>query len=190
MVPTTKNAAVTRKVHSLPIRATIAPPRAGPRIAPTRAVTARQALPSGKRRSGSIEGRIAPDAGNPSASPAPIMKTTRAIIHVGRSVTVTKTKTTVRIARKRSAEIMMYLRLYRSAQTPPARARITEDRTREARIRPRVVAVPPASRMVTASAIGKAEEPMTTRSPDNQSKTKSRCSRSFFSVTSGQRREV
>jgi hypothetical protein len=69
----------------------------------------------------------------------------------------------------------MYLRLYRSAQTPPARASKTEERTREARIRPKVVAVPPASRTVTASAIGKAEDPMTTRSPDNLLSQEVRC---------------
>jgi hypothetical protein len=42
----------------------------------------------------------------------------------------------------------------------------TPDRTRTARIRPSVVALPPASRTVTASATGNADIAMTVRIPE------------------------
>jgi len=48
----------------------------------------------------------------------------------------------------------------------PASVKIVPANTRDAKIRPRSVAVPPLSRMLIASAIGKAEEPITKISPE------------------------
>jgi hypothetical protein len=56
---------------------------------------------------------------------------------------------------------MTRLRGRRSAHTPAIGEKITEDKTRAAKINPREVASPPASKTVTASAMGKADEPRT-----------------------------
>jgi hypothetical protein len=68
----------------------------------------------------------------------------------------------------KSAPIITFRRGKRSAQTPAKGAKTTPDKTRAPRIKPKVVAVPPASRTVTASAIGKAEAPKTKIVLDNQ----------------------
>ncbi|CAB4367072.1 unannotated protein [freshwater metagenome] len=61
------------------------------------------------------------------------------------------------IARNPSATIKIVLRGNRSTQTPPMGAKRTPESTRAAKIIPSVVALPPASRTVTARAMGKAD---------------------------------
>ena len=65
------------------------------------------------------------------------------------------------MARNRSAVIITCLRGKRSDHTPAKGEKTTADKTRAPRIKPRDVAVPPASRTVTASAIGNADAPKT-----------------------------
>ncbi len=68
----------------------------------------------------------------------------------------------------KSAPIMTFRRGKRSAQTPAKGAKTTPDKTRAPRIKPKEVAVPPASRTVTARAIGKADAPKTNIVFENQ----------------------
>ena len=68
----------------------------------------------------------------------------------------------------KSAPIMTFRRGKRSAHTPANGAKTTPDRTRAPRIKPNELAVPPASRTVTASAIGKADAPKTKIALENQ----------------------
>jgi hypothetical protein len=67
------------------------------------------------------------------------------------------------IARKPSAKIKIVFLGKRSLHTPPTGAKRTEESTRIARIIPSVEASPPASRTVTASAIGNAYIAMTVK---------------------------
>jgi hypothetical protein len=68
----------------------------------------------------------------------------------------------------KSAPIITFLRGRRSAQTPAKGAKTTPDKTRAPRIKPKDEAVPPASKTVTASAIGKADAPKTKIALENQ----------------------
>ena len=68
----------------------------------------------------------------------------------------------------KSAPIITFRRGNRSAQTPANGANTTPDKTRAPRIKPNELAVPPASRTVTASAIGKADAPKTKIALENQ----------------------
>jgi hypothetical protein len=68
----------------------------------------------------------------------------------------------------KSAPIMTFLRGNLSAHTPANGAKTTPDKIRAPRIKPKEVAVPPASRTVTASAIGNADAPSTNMEFENQ----------------------
>ncbi len=68
----------------------------------------------------------------------------------------------------KSAPIITFRRGNRSAQTPANGAKTTPYKTRAPRMRPSEVAVPPASRTVTASAIGNADAPNTKIVFENQ----------------------
>jgi hypothetical protein len=63
---------------------------------------------------------------------------------------------------------MTFLRGNLSAHTPANGAKTTPDKTRAPRISPKDVAVPPASRTATASAIGNADAPNTNIVFENQ----------------------
>ena len=101
-------------------------------------------------------GMIAPAAGPPKASLTPIRKmiapSTQKEMDSG-SAKITMLPIT---ARKPSATINTVLRGKRSAHTPPTGAKRTPATIRTPRIRPRTVALPPASRTEIARAIGNA----------------------------------
>jgi hypothetical protein len=80
----------------------------------------------------------------------------------------TKTIETTTADLNKSAPIMTFLRGNLSAQTPAKGAKTTPDKTRAPRIKPSEVAVPPASRTVTARAIGNADAPNTKIAFENQ----------------------
>jgi hypothetical protein len=80
----------------------------------------------------------------------------------------TKIITTTSADLNKSAPIITYLRGNLSAQTPANGAKTTPDKTRAPRISPNEVAVPPASRTATASAIGNADAPKTKIVFENQ----------------------
>jgi len=105
-------------------------------------------------------GIIAPDAGPPKASLTPIKMTIVPKIHIAIFSGFIKITTLPITARKPSEIIRIVLRGRRSTQTPPTGASKTPERTRAASISPSVVALPPASRTVTAKAIGKAQTAM------------------------------
>ena len=99
---------------------------------------------------------MAATAGRPKASHAPMITTTASSTHkeiVAGSKNITMLPTTALIA---SDTNRTERRESRSAQTPPTGANKTPERTRAPMINPSAVALPPASRIVTARAIGKA----------------------------------
>ena len=72
------------------------------------------------------------------------------------------------VALNKSAVIITCFLGKRSVQTPAKGAKITADKMRAPRIRPSDEAPPPASKTVTARAIGKADEPTTKIALENQ----------------------
>ena len=133
------------------------PAMPGPMIVDVRFAIPCATFPAGSNESGKMLGMIAPDAGPPKASLTPIKTTMPPRIHIEIFSGLIKMTTLPIIARKPSERIKIVLRGIRSTQTPPTGARTTPDKTRAARIKPKVVALPPASRTVTASAIGNAD---------------------------------
>ena len=116
-------------------------------------------------------GIIAPTAGPPKASLTPIKTTIKPKIQKEIVAGSKKITTLHIIALKPSAAIMTVLRGRRSAQTPPTGASKTPERIRAPRIIPRSVALPPASKIVIASAIGKAVIATTVRIVEVKSAT-------------------
>ena len=98
----------------------------------------------------------------------------KAIQILGKSGAETTTKTTSNSAREISAAIITCLRFMRSAQTPPTSVSKVPLNMRAARIKPKVVASPPASIMTIAMAIGNAPAPSVTKRFDNQIRRKLR----------------
>ncbi len=109
---------------------------------------------------------IAEDAGDPNASLMPIRITIPARMYMEMFWGLKKITMLPMIALKPSAIINIVFLGRRSTQTPPIGAIKTPDKTRAARIKPRVVAVPPASRTVTAKAIGNADMAIIVRIPE------------------------
>ena len=128
----------------------------GPAIVAAFVEMPRKTFPAGSRWSGKMLGIIAPTAGPPKASLTPIKTTIKPKIQ-NEIVAGSKKTTTLHItALKPSAAIITVRRGRRSAQTPPTGASRTPERMRAPRMIPKSVALPPASKMVIASAIGKA----------------------------------
>jgi hypothetical protein len=100
---------------------------------------------------------IAEDAGDPNASLMPIRTTIAARMYIEMFSGLKKTTTLPMIALKPSETIRIVFRGRRSTHTPPIGAINTPESTRAPRINPSVVALPPASRTVTAKAIGNAD---------------------------------
>ncbi|CAB4829052.1 unannotated protein [freshwater metagenome] len=166
--PTAKKIVVTAKVRRPPNAITESPPIPGPTIEASFITIPRATFPAGNFSDGKIVGMIAPAAGAPKASPAPMMNTNIAMTKSGILGAATKTRISAINALNKSAPIITNFLGKRSAHTPPTGASITPDKTRAARMRPREVAFPPVSKTVTASAIGNAVAPTLTRSPDVQ----------------------
>jgi hypothetical protein len=128
----------------------------------------RATFAAGSFSSGTRLGIIAPAAAAPNASPTPIKKTANPNKMCGIDGAEKKIIDTTSADLNKSAPIMTFLRGNLSAHTPANGAKTTPDKIRAPRINPREVAVPPASRTATASAIGNADAPRTKILFENQ----------------------